>query len=766
MPADIIDVDLPAVAGFTLRPYQREHTDRLLAIIRGRRVAHDGSDTGTGKSYCAAFVAGSLAVETLVICPLSVVPVWRPVLAAAGVAATVMNYELAWRRLGQKVKCGRGFFFTFAKAYPLVIYDECFPADVLVCTGRGDITISSVHPGDMVATPAGPRHVLRTIHRHGLFELVKVTHENGSFECTPSHKVATARGWVRAVHLQAMQDSVFFEEKSAASLLFNNVHEQLSAEGAAMRGCDEGRYVESGVAVKESGFTSHEESQSHGQSVGPEKSVSSPSGYWPQTDKTRRERFGDACRAGVAALNSWPWLDSRILHRASAFVDLVENSFFRSGQSLPEISRGMRWGGPPRTRKESDRQQKGFHRWSSWLDVDALSQHGHPQHHFGGCFSNPLRVLKVEKTRSVTSVFDLEVQDEHVYFANRVLVSNCHRTGGETTINSKLLIASKRAGSHILTLSATAADSVLRFKALGFALGLHGLSNYREWLISHGAKEVPIYGRGGKPVMRKDGQPATKLDIGKRANTEAMQRLHEQIFGSGQRGSRMRIADIPDFPPTQIEVRLLDGMNKELERLSDELQTYIAQRNALGQFSDEILAKLVFWRQAAETAKIPHFIDMAEDALETSKVAIFVNFNRTVDELVVECAKRKWKCGVIRGDQSPSERQTAIEAFQRNELDVIVCNIQAGGVGVSLHDPLTKYPRTALFSPCWSAKDLKQGFGRVHRDGGGVSRQFLLYWSTGIEARVAGCVRRKLDNLAMLNDSELDGSFTEVGLPL
>lgn len=444
-----------------LRSYQVPHADKLLAIIRERRVAHDGSDTGTGKSFCAAFIAKQLALDTLVICPLSVVPMWRAVLADAGVTATVINYESAWRRLGQKVKCGRGFFFQFAKAYPFVIYDEA------------------------------------------------------------------------------------------------------------------------------------------------------------------------------------------------------------------------------------------------------------------------------------------------------------HRTGGETTINSKMVIASKRAGSRILTLSATAADSVFTIKALGFAIGLHGLSNYREWLMSHGAKEVPIYGRGGRPVLRKDGQPATKLDIGKRANTEAMQVLHEQIFGSGNRGSRMRIADIPDFPMTQIEVRLLDGADKELDRLSDELQTYIKQRNALGQFSDEILAKLVFWRQAAETAKIPHFIDMAEDALETSKVAVFVNFNRTVDELVDECVKHGWKVGVIRGDQHPVDRQFTIEQFQGNVLDVIVCNIQAGGVGVSLHDPFTKYPRTALFSPCWSAKDLKQGFGRVHRDDGGVSRQFLLYWSTGIEARVAGSVRRKLDNLALLNDQELDGSFSE-----
>ncbi len=442
-----------------LRHSQVPHVAKLLSIIQEKRVAHDGSDTGTGKTFCAAAIAASLQLETLVVCPLSVVATWRKVLAQFGVKATVINYELAWRRMGVKVKCGRGFFFVWSRAFPLVIYDEA------------------------------------------------------------------------------------------------------------------------------------------------------------------------------------------------------------------------------------------------------------------------------------------------------------HRTGGETTINSKMVIASKRNGSRILTLSATAADSVMKLKALGFALGLHQMSNYREWLMSYGVVERPIYRKGGIQVMQKDGRPAMKLEIGKRANTIAMQRLYDQIYGTGNRGSRMRIADIPDFPTTQIEIRMLDAEDKKLVQLSTELETYIRQRTALGKFSEEILQKLLFWRQAAETAKISHLIDMAEDALETSKVAIFVNFSRTIDELLAEAAKRKWTTAFIRGDQKPEDRQAAIEAFQRNEIDLIVCNIQAGGVGVSLHDPITKYPRTALFSPPWSAKDLKQGFGRVHRDGGGTSRQFLVFWETGVEARVAASVQRKLNNLALLNDNDVDGSF-------
>ena len=110
---------------FALRPHQIPHVAKLLAVIRERGIAHDGSDTGTGKSFCAAFVAKKLGVETLIICPKSVVLFWEKVLADVGVKATVMNYESCWLKLGKVKPCGLGSFFQFDRHWPLIIFDEC-----------------------------------------------------------------------------------------------------------------------------------------------------------------------------------------------------------------------------------------------------------------------------------------------------------------------------------------------------------------------------------------------------------------------------------------------------------------------------------------------------------------------------------------------------------------------------------------------------------------------------------------------------------------
>lgn len=431
----------------SLRPYQKEHAVRLLAILREKRAALDASFTGSGKTYCAAQIAKDLNTETLVVCPLSVVATWRRIMESFGVNATVINFESCWRKFGKVIPWGGGSYFKFDRVWPLTIYDEC------------------------------------------------------------------------------------------------------------------------------------------------------------------------------------------------------------------------------------------------------------------------------------------------------------HRVAGDTTINSKMAIATKRAGGMMLMLSASAASTLLKFRALGFALDLHKLSDYQLWLFARGARYEEIKLRSGRIVK--------KVVISKQRDLEAMGRLHEEIFGHGQRGSRMRLEDIPEFPKTLVGVRLLSDAPAAVARLSEELQLFYKHRTTLGAMSKDELAKLVFFRQASETAKIPHIVDMMQDALETSKVAVFCCFNQTVDELLSACRHHGWSCGVIRGEQSSAERQRVIDAFQANQLDVVVANIQAGGVGVSLHDPVTQVPRTSIISPSWSAMELKQALGRVHRGSGGYSRQYIVLFDRGIETRVAKSVQRKLDNLSLLNDSEL-----------
>ncbi|MEO7099086.1 MAG: helicase-related protein [Luteolibacter sp.] len=78
----------------TLYDYQRTSADHLLDCLRKRRAALDAAETGTGKTPKAVTIAQELGLPVGVVCPLSIIPVWKRWLSEAGIAPQfILNYE-------------------------------------------------------------------------------------------------------------------------------------------------------------------------------------------------------------------------------------------------------------------------------------------------------------------------------------------------------------------------------------------------------------------------------------------------------------------------------------------------------------------------------------------------------------------------------------------------------------------------------------------------------------------------------------------------
>ena len=98
-----------------------------------------------------------------------------------------------------------------------------------------------------------------------------------------------------------------------------------------------------------------------------------------------------------------------------------------------------------------------------------------------------------------------------------------------------------------------------------------------------------------------------------------------------------------------------------------------------------------------------------------------------------------------------------IDAFQADETKVMLCQIQSGGVGVSLHDERGERPRSSLICPTYSAIDLKQALGRIHRAGAkSKSVQRIIFAADSIEEAVMKKVKAKLHNIETLNDGDIE----------
>jgi superfamily II DNA or RNA helicase len=324
-----------------------------------------------------------------------------------------------------------------------------------------------------------------------------------------------------------------------------------------------------------------------------------------------------------------------------------------------------------------------------------------------------------------------------------IIFDEAHRCGGATSLNSKLLIAAKRQAQFVLALSATAADDPRQMKALGFALGLHGLSkkappsrlNYMSWLMRHGCTPGTFGGFDFSADREKQ--------------KKAFERLHGEIFPL--HGARIRKAEIPDFPKTVLDIKLLTDDTGKAKKLASALH----DANGASALEDTIKCRL-----GLEKLKVPHLVDLASDYAQTSKVVIFVNFTEPLHMLFDGLRKvfGNDKVGYISGEQAgkkgETERFRYLEQFQANQLDALVCNIQAGGESANMHDPTGQIERTTFISPCESGRQFKQVTGRVNRDGGASSLQFSTYFADTYEETVAERLAQKSFNLDVLNDSD------------
>lgn len=227
----------------------------------------------------------------------------------------------------------------------------------------------------------------------------------------------------------------------------------------------------------------------------------------------------------------------------------------------------------------------------------------------------------------------------------------------------------------------------------------------------------------------------------------------------------MRIDVLGDiFPETQITGTPYTMGNKTENQISKQYKIIAEELDRLQNKENKdnksnFLVKIIRAHQKIEMLKVPTIVDIAKDFLDNKfSIVIFVNFTQTLDLIA---SMLKTQC-VVRGDQHAYDRETNIQDFQSNKEKIIICNIKAGGVGLSLHDIHGGHPRVSLISPTWSSIDLLQVLGRVHRAGGkSKSLQRIIYTANTVEEKIADKLKYKLVDVNSINNGDLDISHID-----
>lgn len=317
-----------------------------------------------------------------------------------------------------------------------------------------------------------------------------------------------------------------------------------------------------------------------------------------------------------------------------------------------------------------------------------------------------------------------------------VIFDEAHRCKNWSSQTSSMLQDLNKSNAKIMLLSATISDKIDCFKPFGVVFGFYEkLESYKHWLKG---KES-----ANKLKYRNWDEKKIRTDI-----------IHSSLFP--QYGSRLKISELGGlFPENNIIAQAyhLDDHHK-IEALYKEINLELEKITELELATRCPLAELIRKRQRIEMLKVTLYEDLAQEALDSGfSVVIFVNYLATLEYL---CHQLKAEC-IIRGGQTIEERNYMIEQFQQNKKNIIIVMIQAGGVGISLHDIHGGHPRMSIISPPWSGQDLKQALGRIHRAGSKTPAiQKIVYVAKTYEEQMCQIIKSKLTNIDALNDGILD----------
>lgn len=308
-----------------------------------------------------------------------------------------------------------------------------------------------------------------------------------------------------------------------------------------------------------------------------------------------------------------------------------------------------------------------------------------------------------------------------------VILDEVHRCKNTNTLHSKLLISLRSLNNKVIMLSATLADKIKLFKNFGYVMKFYDSPNKFS------------------PWIKKLAKPH-KDDIAIA--------LNKKLFP--HYGGRMRIKDLGSmFPKNDVRANCYQMTNAD--KIAEQYKMIEDNYNSIKEKAESaqyILPKIIRARQAIELLKVPTFLQLIKENLVDGKSSVvFVNFNQTLntlaDELQVDC--------VVHGDQSIEERMQNIKDFQSNKKSIIILNMKAGSVGISLHDLLGSHQRVSIVSPTWSAQDFIQAIGRIHRAGAKTDAiQKVVFCEGTIEEFICETLKYKLEHLSKLNDGDFD----------
>lgn len=742
--AERIDLNLPLK--MELFDYQTVGVDYALRL--GRTLNADCP--GLGKTCQGiGFAIGVNQWPVLVICPKSLRYNWQnewhmwtnkkalvadsklmkqlPSVIESGMCQVlIVNYNALKTYFIQEIKKdGRGTSVILNKNASLfknIIIDECFPYETPIITNKGILFIGDIVENKIECKVLSYDFSTKKLvyspikkYRKNTFKdnLIKIKLSNGKeLVCTENHKIYVKdHGYKKAKEISKGEDLFVLSESiqdiiqitRASKILqwilwfekqFSNTREQSKIVFA--RNKEENIRIKSKnnteqTTYSKSTFREDENKKSNAQSrdIGKNETIKERSNilvsWWKWTvDKTTNK---------ISRSN---WIANGIFYfnkRCSTFIHMCTQCL----QGRFSVSRS----------ENSDRNRREY---SQVKKVEVSGQKKNGNIEFVRLESSEILESgsrqRLRSMRKKNYVYDFEIEDTHNYFANGILVSNCHELRNQKIVPFKAAKKMLSLVDKCVLLSGTPILNEINDMASQLdLLGVLDSDFEGRWKFNK------RYGAIGKKEFEKDKNKERTVKI---SSEELLKELNLKTRAKCmiRREKYQVLKELPDKIRTIHEVELSNQAEYDHAYLS--LQDYMAANGASNAqinkaMQAEIMVRIGILKKLSARGKINDFIEYANELISNGEKVVVFAWHK---EILYALKKVYPNIHLITGDQTDEEIRDSVKAFQENpDVMMIGATYKRGGVGHTL----TAAHHWACLELPWTDGILTQAEDREHR---------------------------------------------------
>jgi len=204
---------------------------------------------------------------------------------------------------------------------------------------------------------------------------------------------------------------------------------------------------------------------------------------------------------------------------------------------------------------------------------------------------------------------------------------------------------------------------------------------------------------------------------GSRGNNDT-QGLHQAMQSFMMRRKRDDVLELPNKGRSAIAIEGSGKAARDYPRIEDDLIAFLQgeDKSISGALKSEALVRMGLLRRTAGMAKVGGVIEHVKELLDSEPGGVFV-VAENVDVMdALYDGLIKYGCAVVRGGMTDKQKTEAVDAFNSGAARVLVGQIVAAGVGLTLHGGGLNHKVVVAQLP-WTPADLRQAEDRLHRIG-------------------------------------------------